>query len=51
LGGKFFHAKFLAQSDQEATTVVSVQPISVAMTKFSEEKQPVLQRLLCVMKL
>jgi hypothetical protein len=48
---KFFCAKFLAQSDQEATTVVSVQPVSVAMTKSSEEKQPVLQRLLCVMKL
>jgi hypothetical protein len=36
---KFFHAKFLAQSE-EATAVVSVQPVSVAMTKSFEEKQP-----------
>jgi hypothetical protein len=36
---KFFRAKFLAQSE-EATTVVSVQPVSVAMTKYFEEKQP-----------
>jgi hypothetical protein len=37
---KFFHAKFLSQSETEATAVVSVQPVSVAMTKSSEEKQP-----------
>jgi hypothetical protein len=37
---KFFRAKFLAQSEHEATAVVSVQPVSVAMTKSSAEKQP-----------
>jgi hypothetical protein len=35
----FFSAKFLAQSE-EATTVISVQPVSVTMTKSSGEKQP-----------
>jgi hypothetical protein len=37
---KFFHAKFLAQSEQETATVVSVQPVSVAMTKSYVEKHP-----------
>jgi hypothetical protein len=41
---KFFHAKFLAQSE-EATAVVSVQPASMAMTKSSEKKQPDVAKL------
>jgi hypothetical protein len=36
---KFFLAKFLSQSEKEATTVILVQPVSVAMTKSSKEKK------------
>jgi hypothetical protein len=32
--------RIIAQSEHEATAVVSVQPVSVAMTKSSAEKQP-----------